>query len=144
MRAAASSMARGRPSNRTQISAIADAFSLLSSKSGLTAVARATNKATAEYSDSASIGGKDRESGRASGGTRKFMFPIHVKHGPAGDHDFETGSDGQEFGYRKAPRRSTCSKLSSTSSIGVRNQSRKVSLSISSGAFAPTSRIPSV
>ena len=46
-RAAASSMARGRPSSRRQISATATAFSDVSAKSGWTASARATKSRTA-------------------------------------------------------------------------------------------------
>ena len=47
MRAAASSMASGRPSRRRQIPATAAAFALVSAKSGRTARARSTNSATA-------------------------------------------------------------------------------------------------
>ena len=48
-RAAASSMARGKPSSRAQISATAGAFSFVTSKSGRTACARWMNRATASY-----------------------------------------------------------------------------------------------
>ena len=62
------------------------------------------------------------------------MFPVHVKHRPTGDHDCKTGAMAKSSAIEgAAPIK--CSKLSSTSSIGVRNQSRRVSLSISRGAF---------
>ncbi len=54
MRAAASSIASGKPSRRTQISATAGAFSFVTAKSDLTADARSTNSATASYCDRAS------------------------------------------------------------------------------------------
>ena len=53
IRAAASSIASGRPSSRRQISATAGAFSSVTAKSGLIAAARSTNSATAAYCDSA-------------------------------------------------------------------------------------------
>jgi hypothetical protein len=45
-RAAASSIASGSPSSRTQISATAGALALLTPKSGRTAMARSTKSAT--------------------------------------------------------------------------------------------------
>ena len=74
-RAAASSIARGRPSNRAQISATAEAFSRLSSKSGLAAAARCTNSVTAGHCDSTSTEGMDRESGSVSGGSGNSCSP---------------------------------------------------------------------
>ena len=53
MRAAASSMASGSPSRRRQISDTATAFSSFSAKSGLTALARSTNRRTASLAASA-------------------------------------------------------------------------------------------
>ncbi len=50
-RAAASSIASGRPSSLTQISAIAGAFALVTAKSAFTARARSTKSATASYCD---------------------------------------------------------------------------------------------
>jgi hypothetical protein len=49
MRAAASSIARGRPSSRWHISATAGAFSLVIWKSGLAFVARSMKRRTASY-----------------------------------------------------------------------------------------------
>ena len=31
---------------------------------------------------------------------QKFMFPVHVQRGPAGYHDLEIGSDGQQLRHR--------------------------------------------
>ena len=66
-RAAASSMARGNPSRRQQISATAGAFSLSMAKSGLTAWARAMKSRTASYWESCSSGGGGLRRGRPRG-----------------------------------------------------------------------------
>ena len=52
MRAAASSIASGSPSSRTQISATAGAFSLVTSNDGFTALARSMKSATDSYCES--------------------------------------------------------------------------------------------
>jgi hypothetical protein len=66
-RAPASSIASGSPSRRTQISATAGAFSLVTSKSARTDCARSMNSATASYCETASC--EAPGIGRASGGT---------------------------------------------------------------------------
>ena len=69
MRAAASSMARGSPSRRAQISATAGALALVTWKSGLTACARSMKSATASYCESVARSGRCLGSGSASAGT---------------------------------------------------------------------------
>src|SRR5438093_85558 len=68
MRAAASSIARGRPSTRSQIPAIAGAFSLVARKSGLTATARSMKSLTASNCERADRLGSALRSGTARGG----------------------------------------------------------------------------
>ena len=58
IRAAASSIANGSPSRRTQISATAGAFSFVTSKPGFTARARSMKRATASYCDSCASDGR--------------------------------------------------------------------------------------
>ena len=57
-RAAANSMARGKPSSRKQISATARELSSFGVNAGSTAVARSMNKATAGFRSNSSNGGK--------------------------------------------------------------------------------------
>ncbi len=74
-RAAASSMASGRPSRRAQISTTAAALSSPKTKPGFTARARWINSATAGYSESSSTGPRFLGSGSASGGTCNSCSP---------------------------------------------------------------------
>ena len=75
IRAAASSIASGNPSRRTQISAMAGALALVTWNSGLTAWARWMKSATASYCDSATRSGKCLGSGTARGGTANSCSP---------------------------------------------------------------------
>jgi hypothetical protein len=75
MRAAASSIARGRPSSLAQISTTAGAFSSVREKSGLTARARSTKSLMASYSGRCSRGGRDSGSGNERGGTGNSYSP---------------------------------------------------------------------
>ena len=68
-RAAASSIASGRPSTRRQISATAAAVPSLSSKPGSWARARSTNSVTASSPANVSVSSGGPSSGSASGGT---------------------------------------------------------------------------
>ena len=74
-RAAASSIASGRPSRRTQISATAGRVRVVTAKSALTARARSTKSATASYCDSDVNSGRRAGSGRPSGGTGNSCSP---------------------------------------------------------------------
>ncbi len=69
MRAAASSIASGKPSRRAQISATAGALVFVTWKSGWTACARSMKIATASYCDSVARFGRCLGSGSASAGT---------------------------------------------------------------------------
>src|SRR3981081_4263536 len=76
-RAAASSIARGRPSNRAQISVTAGAFLRVGLKNCLTTTGRVHDNPTAGFFDVTSAGGKmnAREAGSASGGTGNSCSP---------------------------------------------------------------------
>ena len=123
-RAAASSMASGRPSRRLQISAIARAFSLVSAKSGLDAVARSTNSITAGLRASVSSDVVARGVGPRQRQHRHLVLAVQVQRLPARDQDLERRVDREQIRRRTgtAPRR--CSKLSSSSSIGAACTSR--------------------
>jgi hypothetical protein len=75
-RTAASSIARGRPSSRVQISATAAAFSRVRRKSGRTARARSTKREIASDSfRTSSSSGRQSGSGSRSGGTGNSRSP---------------------------------------------------------------------
>ena len=119
MRAAASSIASGRPSRRTQISATAGAFSFVTSNPGFTARARSMNSATASYCESCDSEGRLAGSGRPSGGTGYSCSPdtcsalrLLVRTARFGQAARSSLTD--------APAPSTCSKLSRTSSAASR------------------------
>ena len=73
LRAAANSMARGRPSSLRQISPTVDALSSVTAKSGATACARAMKRRT--ESATAICAGAVRHSGSSSGGTGNSRSP---------------------------------------------------------------------
>ena len=74
-RAAANSRASGRPSRRTQMAATAAAFVGVSAKSGVTACARASKRATASFCASTAGMGNVVRLGSASGGTGTSCSP---------------------------------------------------------------------
>ncbi len=134
-RAAASSMASGRPSSRRTISATAAPFSAVSVNSGRTAIARSTNRRTASdamrtSTSVAPAGGSD------SGGTVNSCSP-----------EIRSGARLDTMTVRRgAPRRrsatigaadTTCSKLSRTSSAC---RSRRWSRTRSIGGWRGASR----
>ena len=112
-RAAASSIASGMPSSRRQISATAEAFWLFSSNDGLASRARSTNICTAADAASAS-----EPTGKPSGGTAYSrssrtwsgarLVAISFRFGASVSTSPSSGDAGI-----------TCSKLSSTISVGV-------------------------
>ena len=75
-RDAASSMARGRPSNLRQISTIEPALASLSSNSGRTARARCTNRATDSLDERPAMSPASAIAGMASGGTLYSCSPL--------------------------------------------------------------------
>src|SRR6266567_2158819 len=75
MRAAASSMASGNPSRRTQISAMVRVLAGVNCKSGLAVCAHSRKSATAAYCARASPSGRWVRSGSASGGTGNSCSP---------------------------------------------------------------------
>ena len=98
IRAAASSIASGRPSRRTQISATAGAFSFVTSKPGRTARARSMNSATASYCESCDSDGRLAGSGRPSGGTGYSCSPDTWQRASA------AGQDRRGSGRRRGAR----------------------------------------
>ncbi len=84
-RAAASSIARGRPSRRAQTSATSSPFRSVRAKSGRTARARATKRRTA--SDCASAGAAPRRGPRqGQRGHQEAVLPGDAQRRPAGGH----------------------------------------------------------
>ena len=103
VRAAASSMARGRPSSRRQIAAIAAAAFSVRSNEGSTARARAVNRRTASLRTSSSNG--TPSSGLASGGTGYSCSALDAQRGTARGQDEQAGSRGEQLGDFGARRR---------------------------------------
>ena len=142
-RAAASSMASGRPSNRAQISVTADAFSRVSSKSGLAATARCRNSSTAGYWDRTSTESVDRGTGSASGGTGNSCSPYTCSAARLVTRILRLGPITSSSATVGAAC-TRCSKLSNRNSMGARHESCKFFLSVSSGDCPPSCRIPKV
>ena len=115
-RTAASSIARGRPSSLRQISATAGALPLVSWKSGWTARARWTKKATASY-------WSQRGLPTAAGGSRALQRghrELLLAYAGATQHGWSPALSGRGRAQQivdEAAASTTCSKLSSTSSI---------------------------
>ena len=96
-RAAASSMARGRPSSRRQISATAPAFFGDSAKSGLPAAARWTNNAIDAHCISVAGEKAAATPGSGRGGTGELLLAVDVEHQPAGHEHLEGGAGVQQL-----------------------------------------------
>ena len=114
-RAAANSMASGRPSSRVHTSAIAGALAAVTRKSGRAACARARNRATAAYCVSRSSGGRCPGMASDNGGTGYTCSPRSRSGRRLVTSSFAprlVSSNPATSGA--AP--TTCSKLSSTSS----------------------------
>jgi hypothetical protein len=139
-REAASSMANGKPSSWRQISMIAVAFPSLRAKFGSMAVARSTNRASAANLDSSSGERASAAWGTSRGGTGNSCSPW-IRSGPRlvtrartlGAPAMSVPTDGLAS--------STCSKLSSTSSV-VRCRSSTWRASIT--GCGPRSPVPTV
>ena len=106
-RAAASSIASGKPSSCWQISTTADTFSFVTVKAGFTATARSINIATASYCVSRSNGGNRFGSGRDKGGTGYSISPDRRNTSLLVTNTFTRGA-----AVRSSLTR--CSKLSNT------------------------------
>ena len=139
-RAAASSIASGRPSRRRQISATAAAFSSVSAKSGRTSMARWTKRATAGYTESSSAGSRRPASGTGSGGTGCSCSPRRCSAARLVTTTLRPAQAPSSSAMAGAGGR-ICSKLSSRSS---RRFSRTCSFKASSTGRLPTSRTPTV
>ena len=97
MRAAASSIASGRPSSLRQISATAATLSSVKAKWPLTAWARSTNSRTDSQSFSAVSGSLSRRVGQQQGRHEQLSLGRQAQRGPAGDHHMEPRTGGQEL-----------------------------------------------
>src|SRR6266404_8795641 len=69
-------MANGMPSSRAQIDAMADAFSVVTSKSGRASFARSTKRRTPSYDDTVSGVNVSFVPGTVSDGTRYVSSPV--------------------------------------------------------------------
>ena len=133
MRAAASSIASGRPSSRRQISATAAALPSVRAKPGRTARARSTNSATAGEDSSSSSGTVAGSAGSASGGTgysRSARSPSTVRLVAK----ITTRGQRASSSPRPGAAWTTCSRLSRISSHAP---SPNVSASASTGEPVP-------
>ena len=117
-RTAASLIASGRPSTRTQTSATAAALSAVTAKSGWTARASAANICTDGVADSreTSIGCTAcADAGIASGGTEDDLLEAEPQVLAAGDEDADLGAPARGCRRSRRPDPTTCSALSSSS-----------------------------
>ena len=100
VRAAASSMASGRPSRRRQIATTAAALPSVRAKPGRTARARSTNSATAGDAISSCSGTPAGPAGRGGQRQRRDrVLPLgpQPQHRAAGGHDDHAGAAGQQL-----------------------------------------------
>jgi hypothetical protein len=134
---AASSIARGNPSRRMQISATTAALVAVRAKSGLTATARCTNSATdATCARSTLIAFSRLGSGKAKGGTGNSCSPYRCRVARLVTKSLSRGHSTSSAATRGAAP-TTCSKLSSTSNSC---RSRRKSFRLSNRARVPASR----
>jgi len=99
-RAAANSSARGRPSNRRQSAATSAALPASRAKSGRTAWARATKRATAGARDCGRVGALLR-GGQGQRRHRELALPAHAQRGAAGHQRRHAGARPQQRGQRR-------------------------------------------
>ena len=116
MRAAASSMASGRPSRRWQISATAGAVTLSIAKSGRTACARSMKSRTASYCVTCSSVGGGCRRGRVSGTTGNSRSARMCNGTRLVTRNVIPGQASRSW-VSSDPAPVTCSKLSSTRSV---------------------------
>ena len=116
MRAAASSMASGSPSRRTQISATAGAFSFVTTNSGRMVWARCTKRATASYCDRVAASGRCSTSGSWRGVTANSCSAARRSGARLVTTNLTSGA-APRSGPMDGPPATSCSKLSSTSRI---------------------------
>ncbi len=135
IRAAASSIASGRPSRRRTISATACPFAAVSMKSGRTAIARSTNSRTASAS-MRSATSVTPAAGSESGGTGNSCSPEIRSGARLETITVSLGAERRRSATTGAPA-TTCSKLSRTSSAW---RSRRCSLTRSIGGRCGASR----
>ncbi len=103
IRAAASSIASGRPSSRRTTSATWAPFSGVSVKSGRTAIARSTNRRTASAAMRvADVGRARRWQGQRR--DRKLLLAGDPQRGPARDDDRQPGRRAQQVGDDRGTR----------------------------------------
>ena len=143
MRAAASSIASGRPSSRRQISATAAALPSVRAKSGRTARARSTNSATAGEAASSASGSAGGVGGQRQRRHRVLPLGPQPQHRPAGRQDRHAPGSGPAARRGRGRRSTTCSRLSRISSHAVvaeRARPGPPAASPSRARSAPTAR----
>ena len=104
IRAAASSSASGSPSTAAQIAATASAFSVVTSKSGRTARARATRSATASFWTSAAGSGCLRPGRQLERKDRVLVLRSEAERRAARREHLHRGSGGEQLSERGEPR----------------------------------------
>ena len=143
VRAAASSIARGRPSSRWQISATAAAFVASSAKPGRAAVARSTNSCTASYCRRRSSDGRSPRVGHGQRRHRELALGVQGGKGwrPVASTFRPRGGE-QKVRPTGEPAASTCSTLSSTSSTSrSRSSAANASKRRLTGPFTDAERL---
>ncbi len=140
-RAAASSIASGRPSSRRQISTTASAFFGVSAKSGLPAAARWTNSAIDAHC--ISVDGREERLGSRAAAAAARGTPARRRCAARGGWSPSTLSAGQasSSSCTRAAASDTCSKLSISRS--VRPRLRRCSAIAFTSGRSPLSRTPS-
>ena len=137
-RAAASSIASGRPSRRTQISATAGAFAFVTVEVGLDGAGPFDEERDRVVLRERRGSGRCAGSGRASGGTGNSCSAERWSGAAAGDEQLQPGAAASSSATCGAAS-SRCSKLSRTSSSRC---SARMPLRLSASGTAPLSREP--
>jgi hypothetical protein len=114
--AAASSIARGRPSSRRQIHKTPAAFSSETRKDGRTSCARCSNSVTASDLARAAAVGAGSAFGSDSGGTCQLSSPSTPSASRLVARTTRAGQDASRYSATSAAASAMCSQLSSTTS----------------------------
>ena len=136
-RAAASSMASGKPSSRRQISATAPTFWPVSLNLGATAWARSVNSRTEAYCPAVPASRAAPAGGTGSGGTGNSCSPLSLSMVRLVTRIFRPGAVASSSASSGAAS-VTCSKLSSTSSSRLRRYDTRSARSLSPEVFSPS------
>ena len=116
IRAAASSMASGRPSSRWQMEATSAAFSSVTWNDGRTSCARCSNSLTASEAARADAVRPGPAFGSESGGTSQLSSPSTPRASRLVASTVSAGQAASRFSVSAAAAPARCSQLSSTTS----------------------------